>query len=176
MTSPALVIGQDETVEEAARDLVENDVHHLVVTDSEDRAVGVVSSLDLLRSLLGMPARHPDAFPHRDAAGLSWSDLTELDLDHADTAPDGPGLFVLVYDQKGRPSVPLWAEAAPNVRTRVHELISVPQGDHPWLARILAEDARSLRFRAAAVADPRARAEALERAHAEVASASGLPG
>jgi len=175
MTSPALVIDENQTVEEAARQLVDHDVHHLAVTDSADRAVGVVSSLDLVRALVGLPAHHPPAFPHQDAAGLSWSDLTELEVDHADTAPDGPGLLVLVYDPKGRPSVPVWAESAPNVRTRVHEMLSLPQDDHPWLARILREDRRGLRFRAASVADPRARAEALERARTEVASASGLP-
>jgi hypothetical protein len=176
MTSPALVVDRDETVDAAARKLVEHDVHRLVVTDAEQRAVGVVSSLDLIRALIGLPAHHPDAFPHQDAAGLSWTDPTELDLDHADAAPDGPGLFVLVYDHPGRPSVPVWAESAPNVRTRIHQLLSLPQDEQPWLARILERDAPDLRFRAASVADPEARARALERAQAEVASASGRPG
>lgn len=174
MTSPALVVGSHDTVEAAGRALVERDVHRLVVVDGDGRAVGVVSSLDLIRALLGMAPHHPDAFPHHDAAGLSWSDPHDLDPGTLDAAPNGPGLFVLVHDPAGRPSVPVWAEAAPNVRTRLAELTSVPQ-DEAWLARVLERDRASLRYRAAAVADPARRAEALERAKSEVASASGLP-
>ncbi|HJL18771.1 MAG TPA: CBS domain-containing protein [Sandaracinaceae bacterium LLY-WYZ-13_1] len=175
MTSPALTVDENATIEAAGKELVERDVHRVVVTDADGRAVGVVSSLDLVRALLGLPAHHPDAFPHQDAAGLSWSELHELDVEHSEAAPDGPGLFVLVYDEKGRPSVPVWAEQSPNVRTRLHQIIAGPQDDQPWLQRILEHDGAALRFRAASVPDPYARAKALERAQAEVASASGLP-
>lgn len=51
-------------VEEAARSLAETDYHHLVVVDEKTgRAVGIVSAVDLLRALIGVPARHPGAFP-----------------------------------------------------------------------------------------------------------------
>ncbi len=63
-TSPAFSLVSTTTVESAARALVETDYHHLVVIDEESgRAVGMVSSVDLLRAMLDMPARHPKAFP-----------------------------------------------------------------------------------------------------------------
>lgn len=55
-------VGQDETVEAGARKLAESDYHHLVVVDDDGVAVGMVSSLDFLRALVGLPPRHPAAF------------------------------------------------------------------------------------------------------------------
>jgi CBS domain-containing protein len=63
-TSPAFSIVATTSVEAAARALAETDYHHLVVVDEKSgRAVGMVSSADLLRALLDMPPRHPGAFP-----------------------------------------------------------------------------------------------------------------
>jgi CBS domain-containing protein len=61
MTTPARVISQDATIEEAARALAAADIHHFVVVGTDGRAVGMVSSLDLLRSVLDLPVRHPAA-------------------------------------------------------------------------------------------------------------------
>jgi CBS domain-containing protein len=61
MTSPAHVISSKATIDEAARALAATDIHHFVVVDGGGRAVGMVSSLDLLRALVGAPARHPAA-------------------------------------------------------------------------------------------------------------------
>ena len=61
MTSPAHVIPSKATIEEAARALATTDYHHLVVVSADGKAVGMVSSLDLLRALVDVPARHPAA-------------------------------------------------------------------------------------------------------------------
>ena len=62
-TSPAFSIVATTTVEAAARALAETDYHHLVVVDEKSgRAVGMISSVDLLRALLDMAPRHPGAF------------------------------------------------------------------------------------------------------------------
>jgi len=50
------------TIEEGARQLAESDYHHLVVVDDKGVAVGMVSSLDFVRALVGLPPRHPDKF------------------------------------------------------------------------------------------------------------------
>jgi CBS-domain-containing membrane protein len=51
-----------DPVEAAARRLAETDYHHLVVVDDKGVAVGMVSAVDFLRAMLGMPARHPKPF------------------------------------------------------------------------------------------------------------------
>jgi CBS domain-containing protein len=61
ITRPAKTIGSGEPVQTAARLLVENDIHHLVVVDPEGRAIGMISTLDILRSTLGLTPKHPAA-------------------------------------------------------------------------------------------------------------------
>jgi CBS-domain-containing membrane protein len=50
------------TIEDGAKQLAESDYHHLVVVDEKGVAVGMVSSLDFLRALVGLPPRHPAKF------------------------------------------------------------------------------------------------------------------
>jgi CBS-domain-containing membrane protein len=57
----ATVKGSDP-IDVAARTLAESPYHHLVVVDDKGIAVGMVSSLDFLRELIGLPPRHPTAF------------------------------------------------------------------------------------------------------------------
>jgi len=64
MTRPAAVIEAGAGVEAAARRLVEQGYHRLIVVDEAGRAVGVVSALDVIRSLLGLASVHPAPFPH----------------------------------------------------------------------------------------------------------------
>jgi CBS domain-containing protein len=47
------------SVAEAARRLVADDVHHLVVVDAQGAAVGMLSSSDVVRALIGAPPKHP---------------------------------------------------------------------------------------------------------------------
>lgn len=50
------------TIEEGAKRLAESEYHHLVVVDDKGVAVGMVSSLDFVRALIGLEPRHPDKF------------------------------------------------------------------------------------------------------------------
>jgi len=51
-----------DSVEVAAKTLAESTYHHLVVVDAKGVAVGMVSAVDFLRSLLGLAPRHPAKF------------------------------------------------------------------------------------------------------------------
>jgi len=52
MTAPAVTVHATDTVVEAARTMVRNQVHRLPVLDEEDRLVGIVSRHDLVRTFL----------------------------------------------------------------------------------------------------------------------------
>jgi CBS domain-containing protein len=54
ISTPASTLSADTSIEEAARAMVASGYHHLVVIDNDGRAVGIVSSLDLLRALVGL--------------------------------------------------------------------------------------------------------------------------
>lgn len=55
----ASTIEATSTLDEAARKLAAEDVHHLVVVDEHGVAVGMLSALDVVRGLVGAPANHP---------------------------------------------------------------------------------------------------------------------
>jgi CBS-domain-containing membrane protein len=55
-------VKDSDTVEEGAKKLAATEFHHLVVVDAKGVAVGMVSSMDFLRALLGLEPRHPKAF------------------------------------------------------------------------------------------------------------------
>lgn len=55
MSSPAVTVHADATVVEAAREMLSRHIHRLVVVDDDGAPVGVVTPLDLLRSLLEDP-------------------------------------------------------------------------------------------------------------------------
>lgn len=61
-SSTVTTVKDTDGVDEAARRLAETDFHHLVVVDEKGVAVGMVSSVDFLRALLGLDPRHPKAF------------------------------------------------------------------------------------------------------------------
>jgi CBS domain-containing protein len=151
MSRPAPCVDGSNDIDEAARRLaLADDAHHLVVVDSAGMAVGIVSVLDVLRAMLGIPARHPAAFPHWEAAsGSSWTDEWPLDESHATHAPAAAGVLVLVRGLVGETDAVVWVEACTNVRDRVRELTAFDASATPALARLL--ERRNLRFRAAAV-------------------------
>jgi CBS domain-containing protein len=162
MTRPAAVVRDEDPIAQAGRLMAGAGYHRLVVIDGDGRAVGVVSSLDVVRGLLGVPAVHPASFPHLDPElGLVWSDDQPLAQEHLEAAPDGPGLIVLVHGGAGIPERVVWAEAAQDVYARLTDMLSTPQTDQPvldhWLRR------GSLRFRAAAVREEGLRRRALRR-------------
>jgi CBS domain len=166
MTRPALTVNEDASIEEAARRLSDGGIHRLAAVDDQGHVVGVVSSLDVIRGLVGLPASHPATFPHYDTAlGISWTDDTPLEVERLGAAPDGPGVFALVRGGRGMSESVVWAEAARNVRTRLYDVVSLPQ-EAPVLELILRER-QHLRFRAAAIADAPARMKALQTLLAE---------
>jgi hypothetical protein len=156
MSRPAICVSISATVEQAARQLAGMDMHHIVVVDGTGAAVGMLSTLDALRALLGLPARHPHTFPHwDDATEVSWTDEWALDADAAHHAPDGCGVLALTTGRLGERDAVLWAEAASNLRERVRRLAMFPEGEELALRKVLGEP--NLRFRAAAVGDEDAR-------------------
>jgi CBS domain-containing protein len=157
MTSPAATIPATASIAEAGRALATADVHHLVVVDELGRAIGMVSSLDVVRGLLGLPTPHPMTFPHRDEeVGVSWTDDRELVRERTVAAPPSAGVLVLREGGAGITDSTVWAEPCTNLRARLDELLDIPQTDTPLLARILQRS--GLRFRYALVADPAERA------------------
>jgi CBS domain-containing protein len=61
VSAPALTISTDASLASAARQLAERNVHHLIVVDGLGRAVGMLSSLDVIRGLIGLAPKHPQA-------------------------------------------------------------------------------------------------------------------
>ncbi len=59
MTRPAVTVHLNTSVERAARLMLEQHIHRLVVVDEEDEPIGVITATDLLRTLL------PDEDPAR---------------------------------------------------------------------------------------------------------------
>jgi CBS domain-containing membrane protein len=61
-STPAFTVTDTTPIEAAARAIAEAGAHHAVVVDAAGRAVGMVSTLDLLQALLNLPVTHPAAF------------------------------------------------------------------------------------------------------------------
>jgi len=70
MTELVVKIDVDASIVSAARALVDANVHHLVVIDSEGRAAGMISALDVVRALIGVAAKHPIAIEDFDAPAV----------------------------------------------------------------------------------------------------------
>jgi hypothetical protein len=150
MTRPAAVVRAGETIPSAGRLLAQTGYRRLVVVDEQGRVAGLVSALDVLRGLLGLPAPHPASFPHVDRElGLVWTDDQPLVADGLEAAPAGPGLIVLTHGGAGIPERVVWVEASRDVYARLTDMVSTPQSEQPVLAYWLGRG--PLRFRAAAV-------------------------
>jgi CBS domain-containing protein len=61
VSKPVVTVAIDEPIPSAALRLAEAGVHHVVVIDSEGRAAGMLSSVDIVRALVGLGAAHPKA-------------------------------------------------------------------------------------------------------------------
>ena len=152
MSRPAMCIEGFTSIETAGRRLALADAHHVIVVDSAGAAVGIVSALDVLRAMLGIPAHHPAAFPHWNAATQSsWTDEWPLDGEHVAHAPNAAGVLVLVRGLVGETDAVVWVESCSSVRQRVADLTAFRPSAEPALARLL--ERHDLRFRAAAVAN-----------------------
>jgi predicted transcriptional regulator len=60
IVSNVKTITAEETVETAARVLARENIHHLIVVDPSGVAVGMLSSLDVVRALAGLPPHQPE--------------------------------------------------------------------------------------------------------------------
>jgi CBS domain-containing protein len=168
MTTPVTTVLEHARVEVAARELVEKRRHRLVVVDVPGHAVGMVSAVDFVAALLGLPAAHPETLPHYDrGTGLIWADDTPLAMRHVEAAPEGPGLLLLVRGGVGERERVVWTEVTRSLRGRVLDLLSQPQP--PTLRALLAQG--GLRFRTAPVSSAaharRALAVVADRANEE---------
>jgi hypothetical protein len=114
------------------------------------RTVGFVSTMDVLRGLLGLPAAHPQSFPHQ-ALGYTWSDDQALGEVSAAHAPDGPGLIALTHGGAYVPETLMWVEPARNIRQRLTDWWRAPEkrssNAAAWIER------GELRFRFAPLSD-----------------------
>jgi CBS domain-containing protein len=150
MTRPADCVSVSSTVEAAAEQMARGDRHHLVVVDGTGVAVGMLSTLDVLRALVDSPPRHPATFPHWDAAtGCSWTDDWPLDAESCSHAPARPGALLLVTSHRGERGAVVWVEATTDVRARLLAMASQRIEHEHTLQRVLALN--GLRFRAARI-------------------------
>lgn len=149
MSAPAIVVDQHWEIEAASRLLTEVGLHRLVCINDEGEVVGMVSAVDLLRGVLGLPAKHPDTFPHFDRdTGTVWTDDTPLELETIlRSAPEGPGVLVLIHGGRGVPETVVWAETSNNISSRLIDIVSGPQ---PKAIQRLLERG-NLRYRAARI-------------------------
>lgn len=63
MSPAVLTVAQSAPLEDAIRRMAFEGVHRLVVLDGEERLVGIITSMDVLRDLAGFPRQ-----PHRSFA------------------------------------------------------------------------------------------------------------
>jgi hypothetical protein len=158
MRAPALCVSPQTSLLDASRLLDEADVHHLVVTDATGDLVGFVSSLDLLRGIIGAPARHPDTFVHWDAsAGMAFSNDRVLDPEHVGDTPHAAGLVVLVRGGAGRPERVAWVETTLDIKEWLRDYFDDPNALTSRTGKTTSGG--SLRYRYAEVGDPSFRDE-----------------
>ena len=59
---PVATVRADIDVQQGAKELAVTGHHHLVVVDDKGVAVGMVSSIDFVRALVGVEVTHPEQF------------------------------------------------------------------------------------------------------------------
>jgi len=59
ITEPASTVGELSTISIAAQIMGHTGYHHLIVTDGSGKAVGMISSMDVVRAFAGQPPHHP---------------------------------------------------------------------------------------------------------------------
>lgn len=160
MTTPPISIAATAYIDEAAKTMAERGCKRLVVIDKDGFMAGVVTSIDVIRGIAGVPVTHPDTFPHYDKdTGLVWSDDAPLDDASVRAAPRGPGVLVLIHGGKNRAETIVWTEGVYDVYERLRGLLSRKQ--RGTLAEIM-ENRASVRFRTARCDDAAYRARVIE--------------
>lgn len=162
MSTPALVAARDMPIPLAARLMTEAQVHRLIIVDDE-KVVGVVGALDVIRAQLGLPTNHPETFPHYDAkTGTVWSNDTALDWQHVEAAPEGPGVVLVIRGGVDMNETVVWGECSENLRSTVTSYLDAPAGSPGFLSYWRGKG--TLRFRTANVEDADERVRVLASA------------
>jgi CBS domain-containing protein len=171
ISSPALTISLSATIEDAAKMMSETGRHHLVVVGSDGRAAGMLSTLDVVRALVGYPPQRPSSSPHYDVqVGVAWTNPPPFDAEHVAHAPEGAGLIVLSFRRGGRVERDVWVEACDMARERLIEMLAAPRPPKSPLADVLVLP--NLRFRFAACTDTDLRTSAVRLLRARIQRAA----
>jgi CBS domain-containing protein len=167
ISTPALMIPLNASIEDAAKMMAEAGRHHLVVVGSDGRAAGMLSTLDIVRALVGYPSQHPASFPHYDSElGVAWTNPLPFDSEHVAHAPQGAGLVVLSSGGVGLVESDVWVEECDGARARLAEMLTAPPPPKSPLAEVLLVP--NLRFRFATCTDAALRASALRLLHTRI--------
>ena len=62
MSTPVVTAQADDSLDIAAQRLSDRNLRHLVVVDARGLAQGMLSAIDVVRALVGVPSRHPKRF------------------------------------------------------------------------------------------------------------------
>lgn len=126
MHAPVTAVDADLDVPALVRAFAESHHHHMPVVDAEMRLVGMVSSIDVLRALSGMPVEHPAVFDcHRDCQ--CWSDAAWLTPQAPDFVPEEPGVIV-IFDPDDHDRL-VWAGKTLDRRETLRDLLRAPPED-----------------------------------------------
>lgn len=169
VTSPATTVALNASVASAAETMATTGRHHLVVVGADGKAVGMVSTLDVIRAMLGYPVKHPSTFPRPDPLGAHWSNDEVLDESGIAALPHEPGVLLLVRSGTERGEDRVWAETAADLRKRADELVSHRAPEPSSLESVLRHG--DLRVRYTVVSDPARRATLARRVQELIANA-----
>jgi CBS domain-containing protein len=162
MTTPPATIAVDADVAQAAWLLVDTGYHRLVVVDSARRPCGVLSTLDVVRALVGGSGSATEPSTTRRADdGLQWSEDVPLEQGTVAAVPEEPGVLSLVRVDLGRKGPVAWVEATQNLRSRLQQLLTDPGHHVPRLVDAIAS--KTVRCRYATTADVERQTHALKQ-------------
>jgi CBS domain-containing protein len=146
----AVCVDQNTPVDVAARVLAQHPSCCLILVDASGVAVGALSPSELLGAALGCEPASGSEHPHeRESA---WTHAEILELGSAHRAPAAAGVILMSpgLDENNKRLV--WAEATPDMRERLDQMLREPQEDES-LEAILQEYPRSVRFRCLTIED-----------------------
>ncbi len=162
VSTPAVATSAGSSIVSAARLMAETHCHRLVVLEG-DRAVGMVSTLDVMRALAGLPVSHPASFPHYDPkSGAVWSDNYPLDWSHVEAAPTSPGVMLIFGGGAGKPETLIWGECNDNLRERLLLFLESPAEGPAILTHW--KERGAISFRTATILDLEAQKQVLRDA------------
>ncbi len=160
MSAPVVMIWAGASLEDAVHLLCDTGHHRLVVVDQRGIAVGMLSSLDVVRAMAGRIPTHPNVRADFDErTGLLWTEDERLDWEHVHHAPQAPGIFLLLERSRDGLDRVAWIEAADDIRARLMDLV-LRRASRP-LPIASAIERGALRFRAALEPNAAAREQRL---------------